>query len=97
MRMGLGSRFVVGASGVSASQSDLRSSDDQHQTDDRPDHERLAEQKHPVEEGKGGGQVVRERRSLSPDMIYEPVVEHVAQRRAAQTERYHRQYRSYTG
>ena len=67
-----GSQVPSGTPPTGPSQGHLRSRDDQHQTEDRPDRESLTELKHPVKERERGRQIVRKRRSLFPDVVDEP-------------------------
>ena len=97
MNLVAGTQISSGTPPTGSSQSDLRSRDDQYQTEDRPDREGLAEQKHPVKERESGRQIVRKRRSFFPHVVDKTVLEHVAQRRTAQTEHDHRQYRPCSG
>src|SRR5215210_1637060 len=97
MRLGLGARHAPGAPGASTSQGNLRSRDDQHETDDRPDRESLAEQKYTIKERKRGRQIVRKRCPFFTNTGDEPVVEHKGHSGTDQAERNYRQHRLYTG
>ena len=97
MKLATGTQTPSGTPPTGPSQGDLRPRDDQDQTENRPDRERLTEQKHPVKERERGRQIVRKRCSLLSDVIDEPVVEHVSQRRTAETEHDHRQHRPCSG